>query len=66
MNWFPNGVDLPNKNSKLVPNEPFPTQVQSKYNSPLQQGTPTKLARPIKENPKLRGEYVPGVHTRAT
>ena len=66
MNWFPNGVDLPNKNNELVPSEPVPTQVQSKNNSPLQQGTPTKLACPIKEKPKLRGEYVPGVHTRAT
>ena len=41
-------------------------RVESNNIFPFQQGTPTKLACPIKEKPKFRGEYAPSVHTRAT
>ena len=45
----------------------FPNQVESKNNSPLQQGTPTKqIGLFHKGKASLRGEYVPDVHTGVT
>ena len=41
-------------------------KVESNNTSSLQQGTPTKLACLVKEKPKLRGKYIPGVYTGAT
>ena len=41
-------------------------KVESNNTSSLQQGTPTKLACFVKEKPKLRGKYIPGVYTGAT
>ena len=41
-------------------------RVESNNTYPLQQGTPTILACPVKEEPTLRGKNVPGVHTGAT
>ena len=62
-NWFPNQVDLRYKINELAANEPVPNQVESNNNSPSNRALQSnKLAYPVKEKPKLRGEYVRSMH----